>query len=57
MADKKLELTEKMVHTAVEFGVAVVKEMAEGALRTQPNMSLMQFLNVLDQYPKQMPPR
>jgi len=49
----KTTLTERMVFTATEFGVAIVKEVAKQALATNPHMTLRQFDGVLDSYIKQ----
>ena len=51
--NKKIELTQKMVHASTAFGVLVVREMANESLSRQPQMSLKQFMTVLDNYERQ----
>ena len=54
MADKKITLTENMVHASTAFGIHVVREIAYTALASQPQMSLKQFLGVLEQYERKI---
>lgn len=49
-ADLKTTLTQNMVMASTEFGIAVVKEIAEQSLLQKPDMPLRDFTRVLDQY-------
>jgi len=49
-ADNKMHhLTQDMVFIAVEIGFAAVQEVAAKTLITQPNLSLKDFVKVLDE--------
>ena len=50
-ADNKMHhLTQDMVFIAVEIGFAVVQEVAAKTLITRPDLSLKDFVKVLDDY-------
>ena len=53
MADSRTTLTEKMVLASTDFGLHVVKEVAQQAIAKKPTMSLREFMVLLDQYTKQ----
>ena len=44
------ELQEKLVMTAVEMGISVVKEAAKEALILKPNLKLKHFIKGLDSF-------
>lgn len=48
------QLTENMVHAATALGFAAVEDIAKKALAAHPNMSLWDFLAVLQQYKMQV---
>lgn len=54
MSKIKTALTQNMVVTATEFGIAVVEEMAKEALQQKPNISLKDFVSVLNQAKSKM---
>ena len=49
MSDLKTTLTKNMVITATEFGIAVVQEIAVEVLKQKPEISLRDFVLVLEQ--------
>jgi hypothetical protein len=52
--DTQFILTEAMVHSATQFGVHIVKEIALATVQKQPNITLSQFIAILDNHSAQI---